>query len=76
MVFPCGTNTDCIDLVTERFQNNLDIYNAHSNRDYKLSMSMGATYHDPEHPRSVDELLDHADKLMYEQKEAKRHHRK
>jgi two-component system cell cycle response regulator len=37
-------------------------------RNYTLSISFGVSYYDPEEPCSVDELIAHADKMMYEQK--------
>src|SRR4030043_106228 len=48
-----------------------DIHNAESNRSYKLSLSFGIAYYDPENPCSIDELLVQGDKLMYEQKRQK-----
>jgi PleD family two-component response regulator len=35
-------------------------------------MSVGMTYHDPEKPCTIDELMSRADDLMYEQKKIKR----
>ncbi|MCL5022480.1 MAG: diguanylate cyclase [Nitrospirae bacterium] len=41
-------------------------------RGYKLSLSVGISYYDPEHPCSLDELLKKGDRAMYEQKKTRR----
>jgi diguanylate cyclase (GGDEF)-like protein len=71
VVFPCGNTEECFEIVSNRFQKNLDAYNEDSDRNYKLSMSLGITYYDSENPCSIDELLEQADKMMYEQKRRK-----
>jgi len=73
VVIPVGTTGDNIELVTARLQKSFEIHNEERNRSYKLSLSVGTAYYDPEHPCSIDELLIQGDKLMYEQK---RHTRK
>lgn len=67
-VIPVGFTGDNIDIIKARLQERLDTFNVKSNRRYKLSVSVGIAYCDPEYPCSVDELLTQADKLMYEQK--------
>jgi diguanylate cyclase (GGDEF)-like protein len=59
------------DIVASRLQNNLEDFNKTLNRGYKLSMSVGIAFYNPEDPASVDELLSQADKSMYEQKRYK-----
>jgi diguanylate cyclase (GGDEF)-like protein/PAS domain S-box-containing protein len=54
-----------------RLQQLIDIRNNLENRRYRLSISMGCAYYDPEKPCSIDELMARADKLMYEQKQNK-----
>lgn len=54
--------------VARHVQDNLSVCNEGSGRGYKLSVSMGMVYYDPERPCSVEELLDGADELMYEHK--------
>ncbi len=71
VVIPVGIIGDYIEDVSKRLQKNLDIYNAGEKRAYKLSLSVGIAYFDPENPCSVDELLVQGDKLMYEQKKRK-----
>ncbi|UCH80989.1 MAG: diguanylate cyclase [Nitrospiraceae bacterium] len=56
-----------------RMQEKLLARNADKSVKYQLSLSMGAVYYDPDAPRSVDELLVSADRLMYDQKRAKHH---
>ena len=59
------------DAITTRLQRNLEASNARGDCRYELSLSMGMTYYDPECPSSIGELLDQADRLMYEQKRNK-----
>lgn len=47
---------------------NIDIHNATREDGFELSMSWGVSYYDPENTCSIDELLSHADRLMYEHK--------
>jgi len=53
---------------TTRLQENLRNYNNKLTIDYNLSVSIGAAPFDPDHPVSIDELLDQADSSMYVQK--------
>jgi two-component system cell cycle response regulator len=48
-------------------------HNARAMRPYELSLSVGAAPYDPEEPCSIEELMERADALMYEEKE--RRHR-
>jgi len=63
---------DSGDILAARLQERLRTHNAQSNRRYKLSISVGLDYYDPLSPRSIDELLDRADRSMYEQKQQKK----
>jgi diguanylate cyclase (GGDEF)-like protein len=60
------------EIFTARLQSLIDTRNHQENRDYRLSISVGCSYYDPENPYSLDELMASADKLMYEQKQNKR----
>jgi len=71
VVIPIGTTGDNIELIISRLQKAIEIHNSKGNRKYKLSVSIGVTYYDPEYPCSIDELLLKVDKLMYEQKSQK-----
>ncbi len=57
-----------IEAINARLQGNIRDRNGKGDRGFHLSMSVGITRYDPEHPCSIDELLAKADKLMYEQK--------
>lgn len=70
VVVPVGTIGDDIGMITARLKKNIDAHNAKRKNSYKLSMSWGIAYYDPENPCSVDELLSRADKMMYEQKKS------
>jgi diguanylate cyclase (GGDEF)-like protein/PAS domain S-box-containing protein len=71
VVFPIETSEDHADTIYARLQKNFETYNLKNSRDYKLSMSVGISSFDPESPATVDDLLDKADKLMYEHKRRK-----
>lgn len=60
-------------VVSTRLQKNLVARTAKGNPSYKLSLSVGAAYYDPECPCSIEEVMARADKLMYEQKRSKQH---
>ncbi len=70
-VIPAGFAGDAVGMITARLQEKLNIHNVKSSRGYKLSISVGIIYYDPEHPSSINELLVQADKLLYEQKKHK-----
>ena len=60
-----------VDAFQKRLQEQIDIHNARDNRDYQISLSVGAACSDPENRYSIDELMSRADTLMYEQKRNK-----
>ena len=60
------------EIFTARLQSLIDTRNNQENRRYRLSISVGCSYYDPENPCSLDELMAHADKLMYEHKQKKK----
>lgn len=64
------------DLIMTRLLENLNAFNHQRQRPYKLSLSVGITQYDPEHPSSIEELLKKADNLMYEQKKAKQNQKR
>jgi diguanylate cyclase (GGDEF)-like protein len=45
-----------------------DIHNMQSGRPFKVSMSVGTALFDPDNPRPIEDLIEEADKSMYEQK--------
>jgi diguanylate cyclase (GGDEF)-like protein len=71
VVFAIEAAEESSNIITERLHKNLDIHNANNSTIYNLSVSVGITYYDPEHPCSIGDLLNQADKLMYQQKKQK-----
>jgi diguanylate cyclase (GGDEF)-like protein len=60
------------EILTGRLQGLIDTHNNQENRKYRLSVSVGCSFYDPENPCSIDELMAEADQLMYEQKRRKK----
>ncbi len=58
-------------ILLTRLRAHLDRYNKRDRKDFTLSLSVGTARYDPEHPSSLDELMAHADRLMYEEKRGK-----
>jgi len=71
VVIPIETTGDNLEIVINRLQKAVEIDNAKSKREYKLSISTGTAYFDPLSPCTIDELLSQADRGMYEQKRSK-----
>ncbi len=59
-------------MLVDRLQNKVDSLNSLKKYPFPLSISMGISYFDPQHPSSIEELMVRADKLMYEHKRVKR----
>jgi len=55
----------------QRLRELADQETARHERDFRLSMSLGAAFTDPDHPRSLSDLLKAADAAMYQQKRAR-----
>ncbi|MBC6435057.1 GGDEF domain-containing protein, partial [Nostoc sp. HG1] len=55
-----------------RLQANIDRFNQEHNYSYKLSISVGVTQSILDENVSLEQLIEEADKLMYEHKRAKR----
>jgi diguanylate cyclase (GGDEF)-like protein len=62
---------DDSEALTARVQKYLDLHNARRTHAYELSLSVGIAHCPPECEYSINELLDLADALMYEQKRQK-----
>jgi diguanylate cyclase (GGDEF)-like protein/PAS domain S-box-containing protein len=58
-------------IIINNVQDNMKAFNEKSGRNYKLSLSMGFAYFDPERKCSIGDLINRADASMYEDK--KRH---
>lgn len=72
VVIPVGTAGEDIEKIVDRLEKSLEIYNSGRKHDYRLSLSTGVTYYDPENPCSIEELLIQADELMYKHKKNKK----
>ncbi|MCD6384550.1 diguanylate cyclase response regulator [Candidatus Sumerlaeota bacterium] len=57
--------------IIARLQNNLSKYNRERTFPFPLSLSFGVAHYDPMRPCSIEEILEQADALMYEQKREK-----
>ena len=55
-----------------RLHETLITYNGRGHRPFRLSLSMGVAHYDPENPCLLDELMEKADRLMYEHKHTKK----
>lgn len=56
----------------ERLQKGIARYNEGRDGSFRLSVSIGMSVFDPEHPKSIDELLKLADDQMYREKQRKK----
>jgi diguanylate cyclase (GGDEF)-like protein/PAS domain S-box-containing protein len=72
VVIPVGTSDDDIKIIIDRLEKSLEIYNSQRKHEYRLSLSTGVAYYDPENPCSIEELFIQADKLMYKHKKDKK----
>jgi two-component system cell cycle response regulator len=72
VVMPIETTGGNLEIVIHRLQKTVEMDNAKSKREYKLSISTGTAYFDPLSPCTIDELLSKADRGMYEQKRTKK----
>jgi len=75
-VFGMVTEDKALDIITSRINEKLEYhigtYAAHSARPYKLSMSYGVAFADPEQTFSFDSMVSEADRNMYLKKQKKR----
>jgi len=70
-VLTLDTSPEFSQVFTERLRHQLATLNATGERDYNLSMSVGMAYGNPDSPLSLEELMQRADSLMYEDKKGK-----
>lgn len=59
-------------LFINRLQENLEAYNMRESRPYRLSFTAGLAHFDPEHPCTIEGLLEQAQRMMLEQKKSRR----
>lgn len=73
VVIPIGIVGNDTAIIIDRLQKKIDTYNSiNHHRGYNLEISAGLAYYDPKNPCNVDELLEKADSMMYEQKKRKK----
>lgn len=60
------------ELIMTRLEENLDTYNADKSDSFKLSLSFGTSFYNPEEPVSIEEVLSRADEKMHEDKKRKK----
>jgi diguanylate cyclase (GGDEF)-like protein/PAS domain S-box-containing protein len=70
-VFPIDATQQGMERAVSRLRKNIEIFNKSKDNPFHLSVSMGVSHYDPEHPCTIDELLVRADKVMYEEKRQK-----
>ena len=68
VVFPAGTSDDDSEKILDRLHSAFLHRCAQGNPAYKLSISAGISFYDPDAPSSIDELLALGDESMYERK--------
>jgi len=74
VVLSVGKNGDVPQLISDRLENNLNLYNEQSEAKHRISLSWGTAHFEKESPCSIEELLARADKSMYEMKNRKKIH--
>lgn len=74
-VLAIEANKISLTILAERLQRSIKAYNTKGSQRYQLSLSVGMAQYDPNHPRSIDELLAEADALMYEHKQSRKRNR-
>jgi diguanylate cyclase (GGDEF)-like protein/PAS domain S-box-containing protein len=72
VILASETPSDNFTALITRLNTNIDSYNKASEKNYKLSLSIGIAHYKSGSHRTIDELLSEADGLMYEQKNQKR----
>jgi diguanylate cyclase (GGDEF)-like protein/PAS domain S-box-containing protein len=70
-VFPIGTDPKGMEGAMSRLKKNIERFNLDKKNPFCLSVSMGVSHYDPDHPSTIDELLVRADKIMYDEKRRK-----
>jgi GGDEF domain-containing protein len=56
----------------QRLQNKIALRNNRGKHPYRLSLSVGSSFCDPDEACSISELVKQADEIMYEQKKIKK----
>lgn len=72
VVLALGPTTSAADFMVARLRKQIDDWNRTWGRPYTLSLSIGVVACDPQHGRSIEELIMCADAEMYRDKRARR----
>lgn len=67
-----ATDETTSDTIRDRLVEGIDEFNSRRDISFKLSLSFGLSFYDPDSPRSLEELLIQADRSMYEWKSRKK----
>jgi len=71
VVLLTNTSYELAEATVARFSESLDNYNNQSNRGYDISFSVGVVTVEHDQAYTLEELLNQADSLMYENKHKK-----
>ena len=72
-VFPIEAAAECAQILIARLDEQLQRHNyANQARGYRLALSVGIARFEPDSSWSIDQLLEHADKALYQQKRQRR----
>lgn len=72
VILMTGDSTGSGERILTHLNELIEIHNAKNENQHKLSLSFGITHYDTEHPCSLEEIIEQADKLMYEVKREKK----
>ncbi len=65
------SSTSIKDVIMKNVHERVEKFNESNDRQYTLHLSIGVANYDPDHPYSIEELMEQADILMYEEKKQK-----
>ena len=71
VVITAEAGPETAEKIIQRLQRKTEEFKVRENRPYPLNLSIGYAYYDPQKPVSLYELLEKADKGMYENKQKK-----
>ena len=72
MILVTESKESLVEVMVDRFKKQLAEFNMNQSRKYPITISFGVSHSFPEQPIGLDELMQVADKAMYEEKLAKR----
>ncbi|MCX8022463.1 MAG: diguanylate cyclase [Syntrophorhabdaceae bacterium] len=72
VVLAVDTRMTSADKLYRRIKEKVKKYNSERNGPYNLSLSVGYSHFGPDKPKRLDELMEEADRMMYEEKKGKK----